>query len=50
MLWIETNVMNLIYLGFDCLSYLDTNNKDGYECYEFDIGLVWLFISSGYKC
>ena len=34
----------------DCLSHLDTNVKDGYECYEFDIGWVWLFISSGYKC
>ena len=29
---------------------MDTNVKDGYECSEFDIGWVWLFISSGYKC
>jgi len=28
MLRIDTNVMNLIYLGFDCLSHLDTNVKD----------------------
>ena len=34
------NVMNLIYVGFDCLSHLDTNVKDGYKCYVFDIGLV----------
>ena len=36
------NVMNLIQVGFDCLSHLDTKVKDGYECYEFDIG--WVFI------
>jgi len=36
----DTNVMNLIQVGFDCLSHLDTNVKDGYECYEFDIGWV----------
>ena len=36
----DTNVMNLILVGFDCLSDLDTNFKDGYKCYEFDIGLV----------
>ena len=24
--------MNLIQVGFDCLSDLDTNVKDGYEC------------------
>ena len=24
--------MNLIQVGFDCLSNLDTNVKDGYEC------------------
>ena len=46
----DTNVMNFIKVGFDCLSDLDTKVKDGYECYEFDIGLVWLFISYGYKC
>jgi len=28
MLGIDTNVMNLIYLGFDCLSHLDTNVRD----------------------
>ena len=32
--------MNLIQVGFDCLSDLDTNVKDGYECYEYDIGWV----------
>jgi len=32
MLRMDTNVMNLIKVGFDCLSYLDTNVKDGYEC------------------
>ena len=37
---IDTNVMNLINFGFDCLSYLDTNDKDGYERYEFEIGCV----------
>ena len=26
---------------------MDTNVNNGYECYEFDIGWVWLFISSG---
>jgi len=36
------NVMNLIKVGVDCLSFLDTNVKDGYECYEFYIGWVWL--------
>ena len=51
----DTNVMNLIQVGFDCLSDLDTNvkdgyeyhdrfdtnvEKDGYEGYEFDIGWV----------
>ena len=49
MLKMDTNVMNLIKVGFDCLSDLDTKVKDGYECYEFYIGLVWLFISYGYK-
>ena len=44
------NVMNLIKVGVDCLSFLDTNVKDGYECYEFDICWVSLLISSGYKC
>ena len=37
---IDTNVMNLINFGFDCLSDLDTNVKDGYECYKFDKGWV----------
>ena len=32
--------MNLIQVGIDCLSDLDTNVKDGYECYEYDIGWV----------
>ena len=47
--------MNLIQVGFDCLFDLDTNvkdgnechdrfdtnvEKDGYKCYEFDIGWV----------
>ena len=42
MLGIDTNVMNLIQVGVDFLSHLDTNIKDGYECYEFDIcvGLI----------
>ena len=26
--------MNLIQVGFDCLSDLDTNVKDGYECHD----------------
>jgi len=38
MLRMDTNVMNLIWVGIDCLSDLDTNFKDGYECYEFDMG------------
>ena len=28
MLRMDTNVMNLIYVGFDCLSHLDTKVKD----------------------
>ena len=36
----DTNVMNLIMVGFDCLSDLDTKVNDGYKCYVFDIGLV----------
>ena len=32
--------MNFIQVGFDCLSHKDTNVKDGYECYAFDIGWV----------
>ena len=28
MLKMDTNVMNLIYVGFDCLSHLDTNVRD----------------------
>jgi hypothetical protein len=41
MLRMDTNVMNFIYYIFiDCLSHLDTIVKDGYECYEFDIGWV----------
>ena len=39
MLGMDMNVMNLILVRFDCLSYLDINVKDGYESYEFDIGL-----------
>ena len=36
-------------LGYECYDRLCMNVvKDGYECYEFDIGWVWLFISSGY--
>ena len=42
MLGIDTNIMNLIKVVVDCLSFLDTNVKDGYECYEFYIGWVWL--------
>jgi hypothetical protein len=31
----DTNVMNkFIWVGFDCLSDLDTNVKDGYECHD----------------
>ena len=41
----DSNVMYLIKVGFDCLSNLDTKVKDEYECYEFDIGWVSLFIS-----
>ena len=33
----DTNVINLIKVGFDCFSELETNVKDEYECYEFDI-------------
>jgi len=41
MLKMDTIVMNLI--GWvDCLSHLDTNVKDGYECYKYYIG--WVFI------
>ena len=40
MLRMDMNVMNLIKVGVDCLSFLDTNVKDGYECYEFYIGWV----------
>ena len=40
MLRMDTNVIYLIKVGFDCLSYLDTNDKDGYERYEFEIGWV----------
>ena len=40
MLRMDTNVMNFIYVGFVCLSHLDTNVKDGYECYEFDLAWV----------
>jgi len=40
MLRMDTNVMNLMLVGFDCLSHLDTIVKNGYECYEFDIGWV----------
>ena len=40
MLRMDTNVIYLIKVGFDCLSYLDTNVKDGYECYIFDKGWV----------
>ena len=36
----DTNVMDLIKVEVHCLSFLDTNVKDGYECYEFDIGWV----------
>ena len=50
------NVMNLIQVGFDCLSHLDTNVKVGYECYE--LIQVWFDCSShldicvkvGYEC
>ena len=56
MLRMDTNVINLIYVGFDCLSHLVTNVKDGYECYEFDI--VWFDclshldtnVKDGYEC
>ena len=41
MLRMDTNVMNLIWVGIDCLSDLDTNFKNGYECYEFDIGCIF---------
>ena len=50
------HVMYLIKVGFDCLSHLDTNVKDGYDCYEFDIGWVWLLshldtnFKDGYEC
>ena len=30
----DTNIMNLIKVGFDCLYDLDTNVKDGYECHD----------------
>ena len=37
--------MNLIQVGFDCLSDLDTNVKDGYECNDglwiwYRLGLI----------
>jgi len=44
---IDKNVMNLISFGFDCLSDLDTNVKDGYECHDrFDTNVE----KDGYKC
>ena len=44
----DTNVMNkFIWVGFDCLSDLDTNVKDGYECHErFDTNVE----KDGYEC
>ena len=48
LIWIQ--MLRMDRLGLIVLSYLDNNVKDGYECYEFDIDWVWLFISSGYKC
>ena len=56
MLRMDMNVMNLIQVGFDCLSDLDTNVY-GYECYEFDIGIGFDCLShldtnvrAGFKC
>ena len=48
--------MNLIQVGFDCLSDLDTNFKDEYECYVFiQVGFEWLSdldtnVKDGYEC
>ena len=44
----DTNVLNLIQVGFDCLSDLDTNVKNGYECHDrmdtnLMIGLILMF-------
>ena len=38
-------IMNLIQVGFDCLTDLDTNVKDGYECHDglwiwYRLGLI----------
>jgi len=41
----------ILILGYECHARLDTNvEKDGYECYLFDISWVWLLIWSGYEC
>ena len=56
MLKMDTNVMNLIQVGFDCLSHADTKGKDGYQCYEFDTGWVDCLshldtnVKDGYEC
>ena len=37
-------IMNLIQVGFDCLSNLDNNVKDGYQCHD---GLwIWYRLDS----
>ena len=39
----------ILILGYECHDRRDTNvEKDGYECYIFDIGWVWFFIWSWY--
>ena len=46
----DTNVMNkFIWVGFDCLSDLDTNVKDGYECHGMDTNVMNL-IQVGFDC
>ena len=47
----DTNVMNkFIQVGFDCLSDLDTNFKDGYECHDrLDTNVINL-LQVGFDC
>ena len=56
MLRMDTNVMNLIQVWFDCLSHLNTNVKDGYKCQNLiQVGFDCLShqdtnVKDGYEC